>query len=82
MVTCKIRNHRQSLLESAVLYSLKSCVANDPGNLLLQAAGLLIGLEDLSEEKQLKFVSALLLPLCSQVMSDLGCLVLCSRPPS
>ncbi|KAL2651855.1 hypothetical protein R1flu_019983 [Riccia fluitans] len=32
-----------------------------------EAAGLLIGMEDIIEEKQLKYVSALVVPLCTQV---------------
>ncbi|CAM6105358.1 unnamed protein product [Calypogeia fissa] len=45
-----------------------------------EAAGLLIGMEDLSEEKQLKFVSDLLLPLCAQVDIILGSQIVSGDP--
>lgn len=37
------------------------------GLLGMQAIGLLIGMEDLSVDKQATFLSALLVPLCGQV---------------
>lgn len=44
----------------------------EDGSHAFEAIGLLLGMEELSEDKQTKFLSALLVPLCSQVDSLLA----------
>ncbi|KAI5083164.1 hypothetical protein GOP47_0002907 [Adiantum capillus-veneris] len=45
----------------------------EDGSHAFEAIGLLLGVEELSEEKQMKYLSALLVPLCNQVDSLLTC---------
>jgi hypothetical protein len=54
------------LLIVAQVYASKLDLLN-VGLLSVQAIGLLIGMEDLSVDKQATFLSALLVPLCGQV---------------
>ncbi|KAL3700068.1 hypothetical protein R1sor_018090 [Riccia sorocarpa] len=60
----------QSLQDTLSAVTTKTLVGRgdaDDRCYAFEAAGLLIGMEDIVEEKQLKYVSALVVPLCTQV---------------
>ncbi|MCO5598110.1 hypothetical protein L7F22_052201 [Adiantum nelumboides] len=60
---------------SKTLLRKSQTMSFEDGSHAFEAIGLLLGMEELSEEKQTKYLSALLVPLCNQVDS-----LLTSRP--
>ncbi|KAH7291557.1 hypothetical protein KP509_29G021800 [Ceratopteris richardii] len=56
-----------SFTVSNVLLRKSHSMSFEDGSHAFEAIGLLLGMEELSEEKQTKYLSALLLPLCNQV---------------